>query len=29
MVRRGRTVALNGLPPGDFPLPIFSKERRI
>ncbi|ABE31094.1 zinc-binding dehydrogenase family protein [Paraburkholderia xenovorans LB400] len=24
MVRRGGTVALNGLPPGDFPLPIFS-----
>ena len=23
-VRRGGTVALNGLPPGDFPLPIFS-----
>lgn len=23
MVRRGGTVALNGLPPGDFPLPIF------
>ncbi|WP_018716486.1 alcohol dehydrogenase AdhP [Arhodomonas aquaeolei] len=22
-VRRGGTVALNGLPPGDFPLPIF------
>jgi propanol-preferring alcohol dehydrogenase len=24
MVRRGGTVALNGLPPGGFPLPIFS-----
>ena len=24
MVRRGGTVSLNGLPPGDFPLPIFS-----
>jgi len=24
MVRRGGTVALNGLPPGDFPFPIFS-----
>ena len=24
MVRRGGTIALNGLPPGDFPLPIFS-----
>jgi propanol-preferring alcohol dehydrogenase len=24
MVRRGGTVVLNGLPPGDFPLPIFS-----
>jgi propanol-preferring alcohol dehydrogenase len=24
MVRRGGTVALNGLPPGDFALPIFS-----
>ncbi|SOE53244.1 D-arabinose 1-dehydrogenase, Zn-dependent alcohol dehydrogenase family [Burkholderia sp. OK233] len=24
MVRRGGTVTLNGLPPGDFPLPIFS-----
>lgn len=24
IVRRGGTVALNGLPPGDFPLPIFS-----
>ncbi|WBO22921.1 alcohol dehydrogenase AdhP [Sphingomonas abietis] len=23
MVERGGTVALNGLPPGDFPLPIF------
>ena len=23
MVRRGGTVSLNGLPPGDFPLPIF------
>ncbi len=23
VVRRGGTVALNGLPPGDFPLPIF------
>lgn len=23
MMRRGGTVALNGLPPGDFPLPIF------
>jgi propanol-preferring alcohol dehydrogenase len=23
MVRRGGTVALNGLPPGSFPLPIF------
>jgi propanol-preferring alcohol dehydrogenase len=23
MVRRGGTVTLNGLPPGDFPLPIF------
>ncbi|GAA5169135.1 MULTISPECIES: alcohol dehydrogenase AdhP [Halomonadaceae] len=23
MIRRGGTVALNGLPPGDFPLPIF------
>ncbi len=23
MVRRGGTVALNGLPPGEFPLPIF------
>lgn len=23
MVRRGGTMALNGLPPGDFPLPIF------
>jgi alcohol dehydrogenase, propanol-preferring len=23
MLRRGGTVALNGLPPGDFPLPIF------
>ena len=23
MVRRGGTIALNGLPPGDFPLPIF------
>ncbi|MFX6424203.1 zinc-binding dehydrogenase, partial [Acinetobacter baumannii] len=23
MVRRGGTVALNGLPPGDFPLSIF------
>ncbi|THT99245.1 alcohol dehydrogenase AdhP [Lampropedia puyangensis] len=23
-VRRGGTVSLNGLPPGDFPLPIFS-----
>ena len=23
MVRRGGTVALNGLPPGDFPTPIF------
>jgi propanol-preferring alcohol dehydrogenase len=23
MVGRGGTVALNGLPPGDFPLPIF------
>jgi propanol-preferring alcohol dehydrogenase len=22
-VRRGGTVSLNGLPPGDFPLPIF------
>lgn len=24
MVRRGGTVSLNGLPPGDFPLPIFN-----
>ena len=24
MVRRGGTVSLNGLPPGDFPLPIFA-----
>ena len=24
MVRRGGTVSLVGLPPGDFPLPIFS-----
>lgn len=24
MVRRGGTVSLNGLPPGNFPLPIFS-----
>ncbi|MDO4637505.1 MAG: alcohol dehydrogenase AdhP [Lautropia sp.] len=24
MVRRGGTIALNGLPPGEFPLPIFS-----
>ena len=24
MVRRGGTVSLNGLPPGSFPLPIFS-----
>ena len=24
MVRRGGTIVLNGLPPGDFPLPIFS-----
>ena len=24
MVRRGGTISLNGLPPGDFPLPIFS-----
>ena len=24
MVRRGDTIALNGLPPSDFPLPIFS-----
>jgi propanol-preferring alcohol dehydrogenase len=23
MVSRGGTVSLNGLPPGDFPLPIF------
>ena len=23
MVDRGGTVSLNGLPPGDFPLPIF------
>ena len=23
MARRGGTIALNGLPPGDFPLPIF------
>jgi propanol-preferring alcohol dehydrogenase len=23
MTRRGGTIALNGLPPGDFPLPIF------
>jgi propanol-preferring alcohol dehydrogenase len=23
MARRGGTVSLNGLPPGDFPLPIF------
>jgi propanol-preferring alcohol dehydrogenase len=23
MLRRGGTMALNGLPPGDFPLPIF------
>jgi propanol-preferring alcohol dehydrogenase len=23
MVRRGGTIALNGLPPGDFPVPIF------
>jgi propanol-preferring alcohol dehydrogenase len=23
MVRRGGTISLNGLPPGDFPLPIF------
>jgi propanol-preferring alcohol dehydrogenase len=23
MVGRGGTVSLNGLPPGDFPLPIF------
>ncbi|WP_230655893.1 alcohol dehydrogenase AdhP [Psychrobacter sp. I-STPA10] len=23
MVRRGGTIAMNGLPPGDFPLPIF------
>ena len=23
MVRRGGTVSLNGLPPGNFPLPIF------
>ena len=23
MTARGATVALNGLPPGDFPLPIF------
>ncbi|ATB40492.1 zinc-dependent alcohol dehydrogenase [Cystobacter fuscus] len=24
MVRRGGTISLNGLPPGDFPLPIFN-----
>ena len=24
MVRRGGTVSLNGLPPGDFPLSIFN-----
>jgi propanol-preferring alcohol dehydrogenase len=24
MLRRGGTLVLNGLPPGDFPLPIFS-----
>jgi propanol-preferring alcohol dehydrogenase len=23
MVRRGGTISLNGLPPGDFPTPIF------
>ncbi|MBB4212191.1 propanol-preferring alcohol dehydrogenase [Rhodothalassium salexigens DSM 2132] len=27
-VRRGGTVALNGLPPGDFPLPIFDMVLR-
>lgn len=27
-VRRGGTVSLNGLPPGDFPLPIFSTVLR-
>jgi len=24
MARRGGTVSLNGLPPGDFPVPIFN-----
>ena len=24
MLRRGGTLVLNGLPPGDFPLPIFN-----
>ena len=28
MVRRGGTVALNGLPPGSFPLPIFDMVLR-
>lgn len=28
MVRRGGTVALNGLPPGNFPLPIFDMVLR-
>ncbi|QRK09490.1 alcohol dehydrogenase AdhP [Archangium violaceum] len=28
MVRRGGTVSLNGLPPGDFPLPIFDMVLR-
>lgn len=28
MVRRGGTVSLNGLPPGDFPLPIFDTVLR-
>lgn len=28
LVRRGGTVSLNGLPPGDFPLPIFSMVLR-
>jgi propanol-preferring alcohol dehydrogenase len=28
MARRGGTVSLNGLPPGDFPLPIFDTVLR-
>jgi propanol-preferring alcohol dehydrogenase len=28
MVRRGGTVSLNGLPPGNFPLPIFDMVLR-